>query len=83
MSGATISRIEVAAAHDGDAELVVTLTYENGGNAHVPLDDFAARALLAACGKSAPDELIGASWERVRDALIASSARYAGTHSGN
>ncbi|MFN3910714.1 hypothetical protein [Hyphomonas sp.] len=79
MSGATIRQVQIAAAHDGDAELVVTLAYENGGVSHITLDEFAARTLLASCGTSSPDDLIGQSWEQVRDALVASSGRFAET----
>ena len=86
MSLAVISAVQIAAAHDGDAELLVTLTYENGGTTLITLDEFAVRALFDACGTSVPEDLIGASWEHVRDALIASSQRYAGAsatgHSG-
>lgn len=79
MSGARVSQVQIAAAHDGEAELVVTLAFENGGQSLVALDEFAARTLLASCAADAADGLIGASWEQVRDALIASSGRYAAT----
>lgn len=79
MSGPTISRVQVAAAHDGDAELIVTLAFGNGGQSLVALDEYAVRALLAACAAQTADDLIGASWEQVRDALIASSGRFAVT----
>jgi hypothetical protein len=76
MSGATVTHVRIAAAHDGDAELVVTLTHENGGHSLVTLDEYAARTLLASCAANTSDEIIGASWEHVRDALVASSDRY-------
>lgn len=79
MTLATISEVQIAAAHDGDAELVVTLAYENGGKSLVTLDEYAARTLLESCGTNQPEELIGKSWEKVRDALVASSGRFAGT----
>lgn len=79
MSHAVISEVQIAAAHDGDAELLVTLTFENGGTTLVALDEYAVRALFESCAASEPEKLIGASWEHVRDALIASSQRYAGT----
>lgn len=77
MSGATISHIRIAAAHDGEAELLVTLTFGNGGQSLVTLDEYATRSLLSSCGASTADELIGVGWDRVRDALIASSGRFA------
>ncbi len=76
MTGAVIHAVQIAAAHDGDAELIVTLAYDNGGRSLVSLDEYAARFLLEANGNTGPDALIGASWELVRDALAASSARY-------
>jgi hypothetical protein len=79
MSGAKVSQVQIAAAHDGEAELIVTLSFENGGQSLVTLDEFAARTLLASCAADSADGLIGASWEQVRDALVASSGRYAET----
>ena len=79
MSGATIKRVEVAAAHDGDAELIVVLSFENGGESLVALNEFAARALLASSNAQTPDDLIGTGWEHVRDALVASSNRFVET----
>lgn len=76
MSHAVISAVRIAAAHDGEAELQVTLTFDNGGSSQVALDEYAARTLLEACRGKDPDDLIGAGWEHVRDALIASSTRY-------
>jgi hypothetical protein len=76
MAGAVISEVRIAAAHDGEAELVVTLTFGNGGQSQVTLDEFAARTLLAISNASSADQLIGVGWDRVRDALIASSSRF-------
>ena len=54
MSGAVITRVRLGAAHDGVAEMVLTLTYENG-------KEF--------CGHAHTDQALGstgyfASWER-------------------
>lgn len=76
MSGAVISRVQLAAAHDGDAELVVALLFENGGESLVALDECAARHLMESCGAENPDALVGHGWERVRDALDVSSNRF-------
>jgi hypothetical protein len=76
MSGAVIQHVRVAAAHDGVAELIVTLGFENGGRSLVTLDEFATRKLMELTGADQPDDLAGAGWEHVRDALAASSARY-------
>ncbi len=76
MSGAVISRVQLAAAHDGDAELILSLRFENGGESLVSLDEHAVRALMDAHGFDDPDALVGTGWEPVRDALAASSNRY-------
>ena len=77
MSGAVITRVRLGAAHDGVAEMVLTLTYENGGETAVALDEYAAEHLMSACAAKDADELLGQGWERVRDALEASSNRFA------
>ena len=79
MSGAVISRVQLGAAHDGAAELVVTLRFVGGGETLVPLDHVAAGHLMTACGVADADALLGQGWERVRDALEISSNRFAGT----
>ena len=77
MASAKISEVRLGAAHDGDAELVVTLRFANGGQSLVSLDEFAVRSLLASAGAQTADQLIGVGWDKVRDALIASSSRFA------
>ena len=76
MAGAFISDARVAAAHEGVAELVVTLTHENGGCSEVALDQLATSALLASCDADSPEALIGAPWHKVRDALSVSYNRF-------
>ena len=76
MSDAVISAVRVAAAHGGEAELIVTLEHLNGGSSDVTLDAIAAAALLDACAATDPAALTGQSWERVRDALAVSWNRF-------
>ena len=76
MSGARIVSARIAAAHDGSAELVITLGYENGGTADVTLDEAAGAALMQACEASDLQDLMGHSWQRVREALSAAYNRY-------
>ncbi|MFU8817571.1 MAG: hypothetical protein ACNA7W_19675 [Pseudomonadales bacterium] len=71
MSAAVICGVRVAAAHDGAAELVVTLRHDNGGCSDVSLDEHAAAALLSACNATSPAELEGQGWQRVMEALAA------------
>ena len=67
--GAVISRVRIAAAHEGVAELVISLEFSNGGQSEVPLDYNAGERLLRSCGVDQIDGLVGQSWEHVRDAL--------------
>jgi len=71
-----ISAVRVAAAHGGEAELIVTLRHANGGSSDVALDAIAAAALLDACEATDPARLTGQSWQRVRDALAVSWNRF-------
>jgi hypothetical protein len=73
---AKIARVRIAAAHEGSAELIVTVAHDGGGNSEVPLDRHASEALLNICKADALDELIGQSWQQVRDALSVSYNRY-------
>src|SRR5262245_5213428 len=67
MPEAAIARVQTAAAHDGEAELLVTLHFDNGGETEIALDAFAADHLMRACGASSAAELIGQGWRFVRD----------------
>jgi hypothetical protein len=67
---AVISKVRIAAAHEGIAELIVSLEFSNGGHSDVPLDQDAGARLLRSCGVDEIDELIGQSWVHVRDAIF-------------
>jgi len=73
---AAIGGARLIAAHDGVAELLVTIVYDNGGTTDVTLDSVATDALLRSCNTSEVEELEGQSWEKVRDALAESYSRY-------
>lgn len=73
---AVISAARIAAAHDGEAELIVELTFENGGKSEVTLDELATRSLMRRCGARTMDELAGHGWEHVREALAESYDRF-------
>jgi hypothetical protein len=77
MSEAVICGVRVAAAHDGVAELVVTLRHRNGVCSDVTLDETASAALFRGCNAVRPEDLEGYGWERVREALLESSCRFA------
>jgi hypothetical protein len=76
MTEATINRVQLVAAHDGTAELLVTLHFENGGAQEIALDAYAADHLMRACDAGCAADLVGKGWRHVRDALEASSNRH-------
>ena len=76
MKQASIKTVRVAAAHDGDAELVVLVEYGNGGTSEIALDQIASATLMENCSAQSLEELIGHSWEKVREALLVSYNRY-------
>lgn len=76
---AVIDGARIAAAHDGVAELLVSLRFPQGGRSEVVLDAVGAEALMQACGAVSVDALVGHGWERVRDALAVSWNRFAGS----
>ena len=76
MGAAIIRDVRVAAAHEGIAELVVSIEYENGGITEVALDQMATSALMDSCNASSIDDIKGQSWDKVRDALQVSYNRY-------
>ena len=76
MSDAVIVDSRITAAHEGVAELVVTLQYNNGGQSEVALDHLATQALFDACQADNLEGLNGHNWEKVRDALSVSWNRF-------
>ena len=73
---AYISATRITAAHEGDAEMVVTLTHDNGGLSEVALDQYAVNALLQTSKAKDAEGLIGVGWEHVRDALATAYNRF-------
>jgi hypothetical protein len=73
---AKIKHARVAAAHEGIAEMIVAIEYDNGGVTEIYLDRHSAETLLSNTESSSLDDLVGASWEQVRDALSTSFNRF-------
>lgn len=61
--GAVIEAAELAAGHDGRAELVLRLRYPNGGRSELRLDEEAAALALDAAGITCLDDLPGKPWD--------------------
>ncbi len=76
MSGAVIKSARVAAAHHGDAQLIINISYENGGTSEVALDQVASSALMETCQVTNLYDLEGHSWEKIREALQVSYIRF-------
>ena len=77
MTAAKIKNVRIAAAHEGIAELIITVEYDNGGVSEIALDQVASGALMRSCDADSAEDLIGQPWELVRDALQVSYNRFA------
>lgn len=66
---AIIVRADIGAGHDGNAELLVKLRYENGVERTVVLDAKVGLALLRACGAEDLEDLAGKSWRKILEEL--------------
>ena len=76
MNEAVIGDVRIAAAHDGEAELIVAIVYPNGGVTEIALDHFASTRLMELCAAAEVEELKDKSWEYVREALYWSFNRF-------
>jgi hypothetical protein len=62
---AVIVSAEIAAGHDGDADLVLQVRYQNGVVGHVVLDAATGFELMRNCGVESIAALAGQSWRRI------------------
>lgn len=62
---AVILGAEIAAGHDGSAELVVRLRYEDGSEGALAIDAEAGFELMKNCGASDLAGLAGQPWRRM------------------
>ena len=76
MSDACIQKVRIAAAHDGAAELIVSIVYGNGAVSEIALDGHAAALLMENCGAHDPEDLVGQPWTTVKQALSGAYNRY-------
>jgi hypothetical protein len=66
---AVIADAVVTAGHDGEAQLVVRVRYENGALGSVTLDAACARKLMEDCAAQSAADLCGQPWQRLLDVL--------------
>ncbi|WP_309606489.1 hypothetical protein [Phenylobacterium sp.] len=59
---------EIAAGHDGAADLVLRLRHPNGVEETVTLDGEHGLALMNRCGIASLDDLPGHSWRKILEA---------------
>jgi hypothetical protein len=64
-----IAGATVVPGHDGEAQLVVRVRYENGALGSVTLDAACARKLLEDCAADSAADLCGQPWQRLLDVL--------------
>ncbi len=69
MAEATIERAVVTPGHDGSAELLLTIRYDNGGSGHVGLDAHGAARLFERCAATRLEDLVGQSWQHIMHIL--------------
>jgi hypothetical protein len=62
LKGAVVIGAEIAAGHDGTAELLVRLRHENGAEGAVQLDTETGFDLMKAAGAASLDALVGRDW---------------------
>jgi hypothetical protein len=62
---AVIMAADIAAGHDGDADLVITVRYENGVVGAVTLDSDSAFEVMQSCGAASSADLVGRPWRDI------------------
>ena len=66
---AVVVAARAVAGHDGAAELLIDLRYENGVLGHVTLDAATGFELMAAAGAASFDALVGRPWREITKGL--------------
>jgi hypothetical protein len=66
---ATIVGAEIAGGHDGTAEMVISIQYENGVVGSVTLDADTGFSVMKACGAADLAALIGRPWREISKGL--------------
>ncbi len=65
----------IAGGHDGSAELIVQVRFENGAVRDVAMENDTGLALMAVCGVDSVDGLKGQPWQRFLQAVGQTPAR--------
>lgn len=67
-----IDAVSIGAGHDGQADLIVTLRFDNGRTSHVTLDTDAGLRLMRNCNAKDISELVGHSWHGILEGMTCS-----------
>ncbi|MCR9277209.1 MAG: hypothetical protein NXH85_04475 [Pseudomonadaceae bacterium] len=59
----------IAGGHDGAAELIVQVRFENGVVRDVAMENDTGLALMSVCGVHSIEELAGQPWQRFLEAV--------------
>lgn len=59
----------IAGGHDGAAELIVQVRFENGAVRDVAMENDTGLALMAVCDVDSIDDLVGQPWQRFLQAV--------------
>jgi hypothetical protein len=70
LEDAIIEAAELAAGHDGRAELVLHIRYANGATTEVRLDEEAVAFALDAAGVASLGDLTGKPWDILARAIL-------------
>ncbi|OXE36319.1 MAG: hypothetical protein CGW95_08410 [Phenylobacterium zucineum] len=65
MNEAIVLGAEIAAGHDGEADLVVTVRFENDVVGTVTLDANSAFDVMQSCGATNSADLVGRPWRDI------------------
>jgi hypothetical protein len=63
---------EIGGGHDGQADLIVRLRFENSSESAVVLDTEAGLRLMRNCGAKHISELVGHSWRGILEGMTCS-----------
>ena len=78
LKGAVVIGAEIAAGHDGTAELLVRLRHENGVEGAVQLDTETGFDLMKAAGAASPAAMLAVGWCSVSRVLVGTSCSESG-----
>lgn len=71
---ATIANVQLTPTHDGEAALVVEVTYPNGGRTQVQIESCDVPAVMSNAGARSLEDLIGHPWTVLQIRTVGAAA---------